>query len=114
MVLEKDGVYQLDRSCEKWRSITGFKEERYILHAITQRKAALNGHFLRGNCLLKHVIEGEIKGTERGGRRRRKQVPDDLKETRRYFILKEEELDFTLHRTRLGRRYGPAVRPTTC
>jgi hypothetical protein len=90
----------------------GFKEKRNILHAITQRKATWFGHFLRGNCLLKHFIEEEIKGTERG-KRRRKQELDDLKKKRRYCKLKEEEIDFTLQRTRLGRRYGPAIRPTT-
>jgi len=72
----------------------GVQDERNILHAITKRKATWIGHFLRGNCLLEHVTEGGIKGTERG-RRRRKRVLDDLKETRRYCILKKEELDFT-------------------
>ena len=76
----------------------GVKEERNILHAITQRQATWIGHFLRGNCLLKHVIEGGIEGTERGGRRR-KRLLDDLKETRRYCKLKQEELvnGCTLH-----------------
>ena len=78
--------------------LCGAKGERNILHAITQRKATWIGSFLRGNCLLKHVIEGGIEGTERGGRRR-KRLLDDLKETRRYCKLKEEELvdGCTLH-----------------
>jgi hypothetical protein len=38
------------------------KEERNILHEKTQRKVTWIGHFLRGNCLLKQVTEGEIKG----------------------------------------------------
>jgi len=75
--------------------LNGVQEERNILHAITQRKATWIGHFLCGNCLLEHVIKGEIKGTERGGRRHRR-VLDDLKKTRRCCILNEEELDFTL------------------
>jgi hypothetical protein len=41
------------------------------------------GHILRRNCLLKHVIEGKLKGriemTVRKGRRR-KQLLHDLKE----------------------------------
>jgi hypothetical protein len=45
---------------------------------------------LRRNCLLKHAIEGKVEETERGGRRR-KQLLDVLKETRRYWKLKEEE-----------------------
>ena len=43
---------------------------------------------------------------------RRKQVMDDLKETRKYWKLKEEALDRTLWRTRFGRGCGPVVRHT--
>jgi hypothetical protein len=56
--------------------------------------------------------EGRIEMTGRRGRRR-KQLLDDLKEKRRYWKLKEEELDRTLWRTRFGRGYGPVVRQTT-
>jgi hypothetical protein len=49
------------------------KEERNILHTIKRRKAMWIGHILRRNCLLKHVIEGEIEGRiEVTGRRRRR------------------------------------------
>jgi hypothetical protein len=37
-------------------------ESKDILHAIKRRKANWIGHILRGNCLLKHVIEGSIEG----------------------------------------------------
>ena len=37
-------------------------EQRNILHEIRKRKANWMGHILRGNCLLKQVIEGKIKG----------------------------------------------------
>jgi len=37
-------------------------EQRNILHEIRKRKANWIGHILRGNCLLKQVIEGKIKG----------------------------------------------------
>jgi hypothetical protein len=37
---------------------------------------------LRRNCLLKHVIEGKIEGTERGGRRH-KQLLEGLNQMRR-------------------------------
>ena len=53
---------------------------------------------LRINCLLSGVIEGKIKGKKQGtGRRgrRRKQLLYDLKETSRYWNLKEEALDGT-------------------
>jgi hypothetical protein len=59
------------------------KEHRNILHEISKRKANWIGHILRRNCLLQHVIEGQIKGgievTGRRGRRCRKLL-DDLKE----------------------------------
>jgi hypothetical protein len=91
------------------------KEERNILHTIKRRKANWIGHILRRNCLLKHVIEGKIKGRiEIMGRRgrRRKQLLDYIKERRGYWKLKEEALDLTLWRTRFGRGYGPVVRQT--
>jgi len=46
------------------------------------------------------------------GRRgiRRKQLLDELKETRGYWKLKEEALDRTLWRTRFGRGCRPVVR----
>jgi hypothetical protein len=67
------------------------------------------------NCLLRQVIEGNIKGgievTGRRGRRRRK-VLDDLKERRGYSHLKEEALDRTMWRAGFGRGFGPDVRQT--
>jgi hypothetical protein len=57
---------------------------------------------LHGNSILKHVIEGKIEVMGRGGRRR-KQLLDDLKETRRYRKLKEEALERTPWRTRFGK-----------
>jgi hypothetical protein len=71
---------------------------------------------LRRNCLLQQVIKGKIKGgievTGRRGRRRKK-LMDDLKERRGYSHLKEEALDRTKWRARLGRGFGPVVRQTT-
>jgi hypothetical protein len=74
------------------------------------------GHVLRSNCYLKHIIEGKIEGrVEVTGRRGRKpvQLLDDLKETKGCSVLKEETLDGTVWRTRLGERYGPGVKQTT-
>jgi hypothetical protein len=52
-----------------------FKEQMNILHEISKRKANWIGHILLRNCLLRHFIEGKIKGgievTGRRGRRRR-------------------------------------------
>jgi hypothetical protein len=92
------------------------KEQRNILHEISKRKANWIGHFLRRNCLLQQVIEGKIKGgIEVIGRRgrRRKKLLDDLKDRRGYSHLKEEILDRTMWRARLGRGFEPVVRQTT-
>jgi hypothetical protein len=65
------------------------------------------------NCLLKHVIEGKVEGKlEVRGRRggKRKQLMDDLKKTRGYCKLKEEEVAHTVWRTGFGRGCGPVVR----
>ena len=91
------------------------QEERNILHTIKRRKAKWMGYILHRNCLLKHAIVGKIEGRiEVPGRqgRRRKQVLDDLKEERGYWILKEEALDCTLWGTCFERGYGPVVRQT--
>jgi hypothetical protein len=45
--------------------------------------------------------------------RRRKQLLDEINETRNHWKLKEEALDLTLWRTSFGRGYGPVVRQTT-
>jgi hypothetical protein len=42
--------------------------------------------------------------------RRRKQLLNGLKETRRYWKLKDEEPDHTVWRTGFGRNYGPIIR----
>jgi hypothetical protein len=67
---------------------------------------------LKRNCLLKHVIEGKIRGRRRRGRRR-KQLQDELEEARRYWKLKEKAQDRTPWRTQFGRFYGPVARQTT-
>ena len=38
-------------------------EQRNILHEIKRRNANQIGHILRGNCLVKHVIEGKMEGS---------------------------------------------------
>jgi hypothetical protein len=92
------------------------KEQRNILHEISKRKANWIDHILRINCPLRYVIAGKIKGgievTERRGRIRR-QLLDDLMETRGYSHLKENVLDLTMWTTRFGRGFGPVVRQTT-
>jgi hypothetical protein len=81
--------------------------------SIYRRKADWLVHILRRNCLLKHVIKGEVEGrievVRRRGRRR-KQLMVDLRERRGCWKLKEEALDRTAWRTRFGRGYRPVVR----
>jgi hypothetical protein len=82
VVLEKDGEYQLDRSCEKRGSVARVKEKRNILHTVEKRKSDWSGHILRRNCLLKHFVEGKILGgieTKENQGIRSKQLLDDLK-----------------------------------
>jgi hypothetical protein len=47
------------------------QEERNILHTVKRRKANWIGHILRKNCLLKHVIEGQIEGRSDGKTRKK-------------------------------------------
>jgi hypothetical protein len=78
------------------------RADKNILHTVKRRKANLIGHILRRNILLKHVIErkmdGRIEVTGILGRRR-KQLLNYLRETRKNWLLKEEALDRTLWRT---------------
>jgi hypothetical protein len=64
------------------------------------------------NGLMKEKYKGEIEVTGRQEKRRSKPL-DDLKERRGYSHLKEEALDHTMWRVRLGRSFGPVVRQTT-
>ena len=69
----------------------GVKEERNILLKMKRRKAKEVCHILCRNCLIKHVIAGNIEERiEVMGRRgrRRKQLPDEFKEKRGYWKLK--------------------------
>jgi hypothetical protein len=95
--------------------LLGVKEEVNTLHTIKRRKAGWIGHKWRRNCLLKQVIEekteGRLEATGRRGRRR-KQLLDDLQETREHSKLKKEALDRTLWRTSFGRGYCTVVRQT--
>ena len=91
-------------------------EQRNILHEIRKRKANWIGHILRGNCLLKQIIEEKIKGemeVARRRRRRRKKLLVELKDRRGYSNLKEECLDRTIWRHRFGGGFGPVVRQNT-
>jgi hypothetical protein len=64
---------------------------------------------MRRNCLLKHCIDRKIEGMGRRGRRRR-QLLDDLRGTKRYWKLKAGVLPRSVWRTRFGRGHRPVVR----
>jgi hypothetical protein len=116
VVLEKERKISWTDRVRNEEVLHRVKEERNILHTIKRRKANWIGHMLHRNCLLKHVIEGKVEGrTEMTGRRgrRRKQLLDDLKETRRYWKLKEAALNRTLWRTHFGIGYRPVLIQTT-
>jgi len=68
---------------------------------------------LRRNCLLKHVIEGEVEGRLEVTEKRVKRsevILDDGKEKRRYWKLKEETRYRSLWINRFGRDYGLILR----
>jgi hypothetical protein len=92
VVLEKDGEGWRRMEKISWTDhvrngevLLRVTEQRDILQKISKRKANWIGHILRRNCLLRQVIEVNIKGgikvIGRRGRRRRKLL-DDLKERR--------------------------------
>jgi hypothetical protein len=68
------------------------KEIKIILHTIKSRMANWIGHVLRRNCLLKHIIKGNIKGAieVKEKQERSKLTLDNLqaKKKKRYWILK--------------------------
>jgi hypothetical protein len=56
------------------------KEERNILYITKRSKASSTDHCFLRSCLLKHVIEGQIRQTEVTGKKkkRRKLIPDGV------------------------------------
>jgi hypothetical protein len=62
------------------------KEEKNILHKIKWWKANWMRHILRRYWLVKYIIEGQIEGTERRGRRL-KQPRDGMKERKKILAL---------------------------
>lgn len=110
--LEKKYLESFEMWC--WRQIENIKwmdmvtneevlsrvgEKKSIIHTIRQRKANWVGHILRRNCLLHDVVEGRLEGTTRLGRRRI-QLLDDLREKRKYWMLKEEAEDRQFWKTK--------------
>jgi hypothetical protein len=92
------GEDQLDGLSEKRRSI---KETRNIPHAIKRRKAKWVGYLLHKNCLLTHVIEGNIEGRIEGTGIQGEKCKQ-LLDKGSYWNLKEEALECNVWRTCCG------------
>jgi hypothetical protein len=115
LLLQSDPQIEAERSGQRQKSWTDrvrngevlrvAKEDRNVIHTIKRRRADLIGHILRRNCRLKHTVVRKVGGIEVTGiqGRRRKQLPDDLKEARGYYKLKADALNCTVWRTRFGR-----------
>jgi hypothetical protein len=110
----EEGEDQLDRSCEKWRSVKRVKKERNILQTINRRKYKYNCilSVLLRISLLKRFVEGHVEiRMEVAGKWgwKRKQLMDDDREEIGYWKLRAEALDHTAWITCLWRGYGPVV-----
>jgi hypothetical protein len=76
------------------------KEESNILHTIKRCKANWIGHILRGDCLLKDVIEIKLEVVRRQGIGRKQLIDDNkVKKTSKF---KEEAPGCTLWRRGCG------------
>ena len=62
-------------------------ETRTLMERIRIRKRNWIGHVLRGDSLLKDIIEGTVSGKRKRGRKRMKML-DDLKKEDGYVYLK--------------------------
>jgi hypothetical protein len=85
-VLEKDVEDLLDRPCEKYRNITTYDPGGMEQQKSHCKEESLIELFTSdvGTAFQKHVTEEMVEGAGRQ-RRRRKQLPDDLKETKSYW-----------------------------
>jgi len=104
---------QLERSCDKWKSIT--KNQKVKERATKRRKASWIGHIMRRNYLIKQVTGEKIKGKYKLGKDEEEEVSSYWITLRRWEDTKkiiEEALDCTPRRTRFGRGCGPVVRQT--
>jgi len=60
-VLEEVGEDQLDRSCEKRKSVTKCQDGKEYPTYSERKWANWIGYILRRNCLLWHVIQGKTE-----------------------------------------------------
>jgi hypothetical protein len=96
---EKDGEDQLDWSLKNQEILKEPKNRQINVNARKRNKVNGIVYICRGNCLLKYVIWrniGKRKEVKGRGRRRGKQLLDNLKERRGYCELNKQTLDRTL------------------
>jgi len=87
-----------------YMSETGVGVGTSYIH-LRRKEADWIGHILSWNWPLKHITEGKIEGTGR-----HMQLLDDLKETRKYWKMKDEAWGCTLWRNFFLRGNGPVVK----
>lgn len=80
----------------------------WYIWKVIRGKTKRTGNFLSGNFFLKRVTERKIERRRRW-RRRRNQLLNGFKETRKNPNFKEGTVRLTLCRARFGRVYGPVV-----
>ena len=101
VVLEK-----LDRPCEECYN----SQDGKFYHTYSKGQEGTQfGHMVRRDIILKHLTDGEVKGsTKISGRwgRRRDQLLDDLKEKVSYRELKKKAQDHTLRKTFFNRCFS--------
>src|SRR3989441_5395030 len=83
------------------------KEERYLIKTIRQRQKNWIGHVLRGNGLLRDVMEGRVKGKKRSGKPRKGMI-SVLKETFGKKNDEESDLENSQNKGKRGRSDGYA------
>jgi hypothetical protein len=113
VAVEKDGEDQFIRSCKKWKNFEQNQGGKKYPANSKQLNVSWIGRNLCRDCLLEHVMKGnmewrvEVTGRRR---RRRKHLLHDLKRKTEYCKLIEKALERPLWRTRFGWGYGPGVR----
>jgi hypothetical protein len=60
-VLQKDREDSWTGHVRNEEVLCGLKEERDVLHTLKGRKANLIGYISYRNCILKHVIDGNVE-----------------------------------------------------
>jgi hypothetical protein len=124
--LKRDDIKKLE-SCEMWfwrrmeriswrdhvrneEVLRRVGENRNMIVTIWKKKARWIGHTIRSEGMLRTVMEGRAEG-KRGRGRRRLTLMDDIKDTKKYHVIKQIALDRGTWRQAV--HSGPALGQTT-